>query len=147
MGYHLNRLDEPVLIAVSKPLLTEFGIHHRLESCALLWMVGILDSYPDDTSGQWFRHAFSGCDADIVLYLMSCVRQKRIVPRFLCLVNDPSILPHATSVAKPPKMSPLPVGLVIVRLNQRAACVSFMRVCIPVNSIHCIFWLLTICDF
>ena len=22
-----------------------------------------------------------------------------------------------------------------------------MRVCIPVNSIHCIFWLLTICDF
>ena len=33
MGYHLNRLIEPVLIAVSKPLLTEFGIHHRLESC------------------------------------------------------------------------------------------------------------------
>ena len=35
MGYHLNRLDEPVLIAVSKPLLTEFGIHLRLESCEL----------------------------------------------------------------------------------------------------------------
>ena len=33
MGYRLNRLDEPVLIAVSKPLLTEFGIRHRLESC------------------------------------------------------------------------------------------------------------------
>ena len=33
MGYRLNRLDEPVLIAVSKPLLTECGIHHRLESC------------------------------------------------------------------------------------------------------------------
>ena len=32
MGYHLNRLDEPVFMAVSKPLLTEFGIHHRLES-------------------------------------------------------------------------------------------------------------------
>ena len=32
MGYRLNRLDEPVFIAVSKPLLTEFGIHHRLES-------------------------------------------------------------------------------------------------------------------
>ena len=30
MGY---RLDEPFLIAVSKPLLTEFGIHQRLESC------------------------------------------------------------------------------------------------------------------
>ena len=33
MGYRLNRLDEPVLIAVSKPLLTEFTIHQRLESC------------------------------------------------------------------------------------------------------------------
>ena len=33
MGYRLNRLDEPVFMAVSKPLLTEFGIHHRLESC------------------------------------------------------------------------------------------------------------------
>ena len=32
MGYHLNRLDESVFTAVSKPLLTEFGIHHRLES-------------------------------------------------------------------------------------------------------------------
>ena len=35
MGYCLNRLDEPVFIAVSKPLLTEFGIHHRLESCGI----------------------------------------------------------------------------------------------------------------
>ena len=33
MGYRLNCQDEPVLIAVSKPLLTEFGINHRLESC------------------------------------------------------------------------------------------------------------------
>ena len=33
MGYRLNRLDEPVFMAVSNPLLTEFGIHHRLESC------------------------------------------------------------------------------------------------------------------
>ena len=29
----MNRLDEPVFIAVSKPLLTEFGIHCSLESC------------------------------------------------------------------------------------------------------------------
>ena len=35
MGYRLNRFDEHVLIAVSKPLLTEFGIHYRLEGCAL----------------------------------------------------------------------------------------------------------------
>ena len=36
MGYRLNRLDEPVFLAVSIPLLTEFGICHRLESCALV---------------------------------------------------------------------------------------------------------------
>ena len=35
MGYRLNRLDEPIFMAVSKPMQTEFGIHHRLESCAL----------------------------------------------------------------------------------------------------------------
>ena len=29
----MNRLDEPVFMAMSKPLLTEFGIHHGLESC------------------------------------------------------------------------------------------------------------------
>ena len=29
----MNLLDEPIFIAVSKPLLTEFGIHYRLESC------------------------------------------------------------------------------------------------------------------
>ena len=33
MGYRLNRLDEHVFMAVSKPLLTEFGIYHRMESC------------------------------------------------------------------------------------------------------------------
>ena len=31
--HNLNRLDEPVFIAVSKPLLTEFGIYLGLESC------------------------------------------------------------------------------------------------------------------
>ena len=35
MGYRLNCFDEPVFIAVPKPLLTEFGILHRLESCKL----------------------------------------------------------------------------------------------------------------
>ena len=33
MGYRLNRLDELIFMAVSKPLLTEFDIHLRLESC------------------------------------------------------------------------------------------------------------------
>ena len=33
VGYCFNRLDEPVFMAVSKPLLTEFGIHRGMESC------------------------------------------------------------------------------------------------------------------
>ena len=33
--YRLNRLNESVFMAVSKPLLTDFGIHYRLESCDL----------------------------------------------------------------------------------------------------------------
>ena len=39
MGYRLNCLDEPIFTAVSKPLLSEFGLHHRLESCATLTLV------------------------------------------------------------------------------------------------------------
>ena len=39
VGNRLNRLDEPVFIAVSKPLLTEFGIHHRLESCEIFHLL------------------------------------------------------------------------------------------------------------
>ena len=34
--YHLNRLDEPIFMAVPKPMLTEFGIQYRLESYAEL---------------------------------------------------------------------------------------------------------------
>ena len=37
MGYRLNRLTKPVFIAVSKLLLTEFGIHYRLESCDVFY--------------------------------------------------------------------------------------------------------------
>ena len=33
VGYRLNRLDEPVFMAGPKLMLTEFGIHQRLESC------------------------------------------------------------------------------------------------------------------
>ena len=35
MGYRLNRPDEPIFMAVPKPMLTEFDIHYRLESCVL----------------------------------------------------------------------------------------------------------------
>ena len=33
MGYRLNGLDGPVFMAGPKPMLNEFGIHSRLESC------------------------------------------------------------------------------------------------------------------
>ena len=34
MGYHLNRLDEPVFMAGPKAMRTEFGIHHScVKSC------------------------------------------------------------------------------------------------------------------
>ena len=33
MGNRLNRLDEPVFMALPKPMQTEFGIHPGLESC------------------------------------------------------------------------------------------------------------------
>ena len=35
MGYRWNRLDEPIFMAGSKPMRTEFGICQRLESCGL----------------------------------------------------------------------------------------------------------------
>ena len=34
MGYRLNRLDEPIFMAVPNLMLTDFDIHYRLESCA-----------------------------------------------------------------------------------------------------------------
>ena len=32
----MDHLDEPILVTVSKPMHTEFGIHRRLESCGQL---------------------------------------------------------------------------------------------------------------
>ena len=36
MGYHLNRLDEPIFMAGPKLMRTEVGIRHRLEICVTL---------------------------------------------------------------------------------------------------------------
>ena len=44
MGYRLNRLDEPIFMAVPKPMQTEFGIHLRLESCAASYLEHIVSS-------------------------------------------------------------------------------------------------------
>ena len=41
----MDRLDEPVFMAVSKPFLTEFGIPHRLESCEWLLQKKSLPEY------------------------------------------------------------------------------------------------------
>ena len=35
VGYRLKRLDEPIFMAVPKPMLTEFGIQYILESCVI----------------------------------------------------------------------------------------------------------------
>ena len=55
MGYRLNRLDEPVFMAVSKPLLTEFGIHHRLESCDLFLLI---EQYGENMEYQLFQNRY-----------------------------------------------------------------------------------------
>ena len=56
MGY---RLYEPVFIVVSKPLLTEFGIHLRLESCGVQTKVRPLQAvylkYPRTNCRVYFR--------------------------------------------------------------------------------------------
>ena len=41
MGYSLIHLDVPVFIIVLKPLLTEFDIHNRLESCGKQLQIAI----------------------------------------------------------------------------------------------------------
>ena len=40
----MNRLDEPVVMAVPKPMLTEFGIYYLLESCDQLIFRQLLKS-------------------------------------------------------------------------------------------------------
>ena len=47
MGYRLICLDE----AVFKALLTEFGIHHRLESCDI-FSPGVINSLPPSPSDE-----------------------------------------------------------------------------------------------
>ena len=60
MGYRLNCLDEPVFMTVSKPLLTDLGIHHRLESCVTylrqyLYIISIMSTY----SGSLFPRSLT----------------------------------------------------------------------------------------
>ena len=46
MGYRLNRLDEPVFMAVSKAMLTEFGIHVDWRVVLSISNTNKLTSYP-----------------------------------------------------------------------------------------------------
>ena len=56
----MNRLDEPVFMAVSKPMQTEFDIHHRLESCGPQSMVGetLFSSVPATALSQTLEWLF-----------------------------------------------------------------------------------------
>ena len=55
MGYCLNRIDEPVFMVVSKPLLPEFDIHHKVESC------GIFAIHIQTLLGEMFTYLKPGC--------------------------------------------------------------------------------------
>ena len=55
MGNRLNRLDETVFMAVPKPLLTEFGIHFRLES----YVSNDLQTKRLSVSEYWIRDELS----------------------------------------------------------------------------------------
>ena len=80
MGYRLNCFTEPVFIEVSKLLLTEFGIHHRLESC---WLALLILKY----SALEFHsnHAGEGKLLPIVLYSFCCSYSCQKIPHaILC---------------------------------------------------------------
>ena len=62
MGYRLNCLDEPVLMAVSKPMQTEFGIHHRLESCGRKSQFSVMKWY----DGKLLSNTLNGGKLDLV---------------------------------------------------------------------------------
>ena len=51
----MNRIDEPVFMVVSKPLLPEFDIHHKVESC------GIFAIHIQTLLGEMFTYLKPGC--------------------------------------------------------------------------------------
>ena len=63
MGCRLNRLNEPIFIAVPKPLLTEFGIHPRLDSCAGVEIIGPFN----DNLRYYFVHVLNNKGAEVKL--------------------------------------------------------------------------------
>ena len=82
MGYRLNRLDEAVFVTVSKPMQTEFGIHHWLESCVRLLLV---------TAAAHTLHVCHlwGCFCINVFsetYAMQCNQDTIII---FCKISDP----------------------------------------------------------
>ena len=113
MGYCLNCLDEPVFIAVSKTLLTEFDIHHRLESCVsylVLKGVGLKNStfrlfLVNEKGCTKFEHTLRVCIAvlsfwgliwdassDAEYIFVDVERQKK-----QCTKNDACIFFHCTT--------------------------------------------------
>ena len=61
---------EPVLIAGPKPLLTEFGIHYRLESCVgYLDLVCIRQVY--STQGRYWKFVGARYDGKVCALCMN----------------------------------------------------------------------------
>ena len=54
MRFQRNRLEGPVLMTKAKPLPCQFGIHHRLESCAGITKctIKVCDSYGGNARGE-----------------------------------------------------------------------------------------------
>ena len=62
MGYCLNRLYGPVFMAVS--LLTEFGVHYRLDSSAVVWRKVLLVLFMIFDLGPYLESLWNGLPSE-----------------------------------------------------------------------------------
>ena len=58
MGYRLNHIDEPIFMAVPKPMQTELDIHYRLESYVFtLRTISVLSQISRSLFTMWLFHS------------------------------------------------------------------------------------------
>ena len=112
----MNRLDEPVLMAVPKPMRTEFGIHQRLESCVQYTRMKYSFTYPEwcDMEGS-FRCRV--CRCRLYTTLQSIINAKLGQHRFWhChengLIKTIQMIPHNLYVSF--KLASLYCGLRLI---------------------------------
>ena len=97
LGYRWNRLFEPILVAGSKLLLTEFGILHILESCdgdSLISRCQVPTSFnsPQNVPNKSLISANSQtCLCAYVLYLLFCDIKWKSRPRLIKNVYYPAL--------------------------------------------------------